>query len=481
MERNRAALPYDEETIEEFFESIPVQKVGIFHNVRRFFKRLFGVKKTEPVEVEGVEAYSKFKHYYYELDKTDPDYLTIRHAATLCDDALRVATQRLKTSKRLNVLTMQIDELDAFIKLTDEEVEDLKRMLERFVALASERGVLLEKLTDYDSSLVSMEPLADDAWQAMPSIKDAEKHQRALRMDIGYLTGEKEELIFEREDMLKNSQFIRKFTVITLAVFATVVAGVLALTLTEINFNLPLVVFILVILAMSFVSIINVFGFRLRREIKTNAKKQQRAIELLNKKSVVYAYYTNFLRYCYKKYKAANSRTLENNLNDLESYRHLANRIDTVRNLMYETETSIERFVREKKLGGVKSTVEGFAKTINLEDKRRRFTELRAEKEVSEKTLLELDKRHEEIWDALTRISSDDATNTVNGIIESYMNEAQKLFVAHNEEESQEPRPIWKLFELFAEGEEGLSPVAAEIVTDIKTEGALPPPPPQGD
>ncbi|MCL1885081.1 MAG: hypothetical protein FWF81_15155 [Defluviitaleaceae bacterium] len=466
---------YDKSMLDEFFEEmpsdeIPVERVGFFSGARRFFRKLFRVRKQEPVNIAEIDAYSKFKHYYYELDKSDPEYVSIRHAATLCDDALRVATQRLKVSKRLNILTNQISELDAFIKLTDEEIEDLKRMLERFVALASERSVLLEKLTDYDSSLVSMEPLAEDAWNAMSSIKDAEKHQRALRMDIGYLTGEKEELIFERDDMQKSLKFIRKFTIITLSVFASIAFSLVALEFSAVDFSIMWPTFFLVILAMAFVSIINVFGYRVRREIKINSKKQFRAIELLNKKSVVYAYYTNFLRYCYKKYKATNSRTLENNLNDLESYRHLANRIDIVRNLMYETETGIERFLREKKLGGVKSTVEGFAKTINLEDKRRRFAEIRGEKEVSEKTLLELDKRHEEIWDTLMKLNTTDSSGTINGILESYMNEAQKLFAAQDkkDEEAADERPIWKLFELFAEGEEGLSAAAAEVLADIK-------------
>ncbi|MCL2576872.1 MAG: hypothetical protein FWE27_02315 [Defluviitaleaceae bacterium] len=465
----RSALPYNEEMIDEFFEAIPIEKIGFFNRAGRFFKRLFGVRKKEPVLVTDTESYSKFKRYYYELDKTDPEYVKIRHAATLCDDALRVATQRLKVSKRLNVLSNQLSELDAFMNLTEEEIDNLKRMLERFVALAKERATLLEKLTDYDASLVQMEPLAEDAWQAMPSIKDAEKHQRALRMDIGYLSGEKEELIFERDDMQKNLKFIRNFTMITLSVFA-LMAGTLILIAFVAEFNILIPTFLLVILAMAFVVVINVFAHRVRREIKINGKKQQRAIELLNKKSVVYAYYTNFLRYCYKKYKATSSRTLENNLNDLESYRHLANRIDTVRSLMYETETGIERFLREKKLGGVKSTVEGFAKTINLEDKRRRFTELNAEKLISDKTLLDLDKRHEEIWDTLTILSADDKTGTIAGILESYMNEAQKLFETHNkkDEEEPEPRPIWKLFDLIAEGEEGLTEIATEITEDIK-------------
>jgi len=231
---------------------------------------------------------------------------------------------------------------------------------------------------------------------------------------------------------------------------------------------------------MAVVVLLYFFRQRVKSEMRLNLRKQQRAIELLNKKSVVYAYYTNFLRFCYKKYKAKNSRTLENNLNDLESYRFLANRIDTVRSIMYETETGIERFLREKKLGGVKATIEGFAKTVNLDDKRRRFKELEGEKLSLEKNLTEMDKRHEEIWDVLVKLNVEDTTQTINSILETYMAEAEKVFSAKktgadDEDNSQEERPIWKLFDLFAEGVDGetLSEKATEVLDDITKEKDL--------
>jgi hypothetical protein len=230
---------------------------------------------------------------------------------------------------------------------------------------------------------------------------------------------------------------------------------------------------ILVLLAMATLAILYVNSQRIRRELRINMKKQHRAIELLNKKTVVYAYYTNFLRFCYNKYKAKNSRVLEHNLNTLESYRHLANRIDTVRNPMYETETGIERFVREKKLGGMKATIEGFAKTVNLDDKKRHFTQLNTEKENVERMLIELDKRHEEIWDVLVRLNNGDNSRKVNAVVEMYISEAEKLFTTPlaNDEEEGEPKPIWKLFEFFAEGDATLLSETAEgVLTDILNE-----------
>ena len=463
----RPPKQYDEALIDEVFgENIPTMKVSFVTRITRFFERTFRVRKKESQEL-SLDAYSKFKHFYEDFDKNDPAYTIIRQAATLSDEALRVATQRIRISGRLHVIEQQLTELDAFINLTTEEIDNLKKLLDRFLALAKERSILLEKLTDYDSSLVAMEPLEEDAWAVIPTIRDAEKHQRALRMDIGYITGEKEELNFERADMDNSLMMIRRLTIGVVSVFA-VIGLVLSYLVIIARMNIMVPTSILVLLVMAFAAVINFHGFKVRREIQLNSRKQNRAIELLNKKSVVYAYYTNFLRYCYKKYKAGNSRILESNLNDLESYRFLANRIDTVRQLMYETETSIERFVREKKLGGGRSTVEGFAKTVNLEDKVRRSHELSGERAVSEKTLEELDKRHESVWNSLTALNGTDNTGKVDAIIASYIDEAESLFAKRDSEEREEPRPIWKLFEMLENsGEEELSDTAQEVVKII--------------
>ena len=442
---------------EDQLEEIPVEKVGFFRRFTSFLKKILP-KKRGSDSGQYKDAYSKFKHFYEALDINDPSYISVRHASTLCDDALRIASRRIRISKHLNFLNEKLSELEAFINLTEEEIDNLKKMLERFLALAGERSMLLEKLTDFDASLVDMEPLKEDAKQVIPSIKEAEKHQRALRMDIGYLSLEKDDLVNEYEVMQKSVRFMHRVTILCIGGFFCIGLGLIFLQqFTGVNIFVPTLVFVFFVAA--FVILVNLFRYKSQTELTLNQKKQQRAVELLNKKSVVFAYYTNFLRFCYRKYKARNSRTLENNLKDLESYKQVANRIDIVRSLMYETETGIERFVREKKLGMMKATVEGFAKTINIDDKHRHFKEYTAEKEVAEKTLAELDKRHEEVWNILMELNMSDGGKTVGKVIDTYIDEAADMFAKLDkpEEDKFEPRPIWQLFELFGDEEQAES------------------------
>ncbi|MCL2204086.1 MAG: hypothetical protein FWB88_09140 [Defluviitaleaceae bacterium] len=397
----------------------------MFRRIGQFFKRIFGRRENQ--HSDNFEASSRFKSFYEAMDKSDPAYPAVRHAATLCEDALRVARQRMRINAQLHEVNEKLMELDAFVMLTDEEVENLKKMLERFMNLSSERIVMLERLSNYDASLVDMLPLEEDARTTMPTIKDAEKLQRALRSDIGYLMGEKEELIHEREEMNRSLQFVRRFAVIAIGLFF-LVGAVLAVQFFFAAQEIFLPVVILVLLVMGIMALLFAFRYRLRREMRLNLRKQHKAVELLNKKNVVYAYYTNFLKFCYEKYRAKNARVLENNLNDLEGYRYLTNRIDTIRSLLYETEESIDLFLRAKKLTGIKATIEGFAETVNLDDKRRRIQQYESQKALAERDLMELDRRHEEIWEVLMALNDADPSQRVGAVVETYLAEAGKLF-----------------------------------------------------
>jgi hypothetical protein len=373
------------------------------------------------------EALSRFKVFYESMDPDDPRYGAVRHASTLCDDALRVARSRMRINAHLHGINEKLNELDAFVNLTEEEIENLKKMLERFMALSNERSHMLERLTNYDASLVEMTPLEDDARAGLPTIKDAEKLQRALRSDIGYLMGEKEELLRERDEMGKNLIFLRRFTIGAVGLFVAA-GGILTVQFFALRREVFVPAVILVLVLMATVSLLFAFGRRLRREIRLNVRKQTRAVELLNKKNVVYAYYTNFLKFCYEKYKAKNSRILESNLNDLESYRHLTNRIDTVRSLLFETEENIDTFLRAKRLTGIKATIEGFAETVKLDDKRRTIVLLETQKANAERELADLERRHTEVWEVLMALSDADTSQKVSEVVETYLIEANKLF-----------------------------------------------------
>jgi len=376
------------------------------------------------------ETYSKFKRFFEAMDMEDPLYPSIRQTSGLCDDALRIAKQRIQLGTRLQEYDEKLVELEHFSRLTEEEIARLRKLLEYFMSLTVERNQLYNQLSDYDKSLVEMFKLEEEAALAIPQIKDAETRQRLLKQDLGYIYGEKADLVYERENMEKGLQFIHYFTLglVGLFIVMTLLLGFLYI-FNGTNIFLPTVIISLMVIIIA--SLLFIFRRRIRFELRVNFKKQLRAVELLNKKNVVYAYYTNFLRFVYTKYKVRSAQMLENNLQDFGKYKFLAGRIDNLRRTMYETEAEIERFMKEKKLTGLRASVEGFAKTANLEDKKRYYDELVKSKQALENELNSLDLRHEEIWDTLMVLNDHDNSpaKIIDKIIQTYLDEAGGLLI----------------------------------------------------
>lgn len=399
-----------------------------------FFRRLARLPlvgrfvKEETSLDTSFETYSKFKRFFETMDTEDPLYPSVRQTSGLCDDALRIAKQRIQLGTRLQEYDEKLIELECFSRLTEEELSRLKKLLEYFMSLTTERNQLYNRLSDYDKSLVDMFKLEEEAALNLPQIREAEQRQRLLKQDLGYLYGEKADLVYERENMEKGLRFIHLFTLglVGLFIVMTLFLGFLHI-FNNINIFLPTTIITAMVIVIA--SLLYIFRRRIRYELKVNFKKQLRAVELLNKKNVVYAYYTNFLRFVYNKYKVRNAQMLENNLHNFGSYKFLVGRIDNLRRTMYETEAEIERFMKEKKLTGLRASIEGFAKTANLEDKKRYYDELVKSKVAIETELNSLDLRHEEIWDTLMILNDHDRSSSkiIDKIIQTYLDEAGGL------------------------------------------------------
>lgn len=122
---------------------------------------------------------------------------------------------------------------------------------------------------------------------------------------------------------------------------------------------------------------------------------------------------------------------LKKNLKDIEAYKHLTARVDNIRNIMYQTEDQIEEFLRKKNIHHLSSSVEHFAQTINVEDKKQYHHDLVRERNILEKALSDLDNRHAEIWDLLIELgkTDDSESKIVDVVIKTYLEEVEKVFL----------------------------------------------------
>ena len=401
-------------------------KPSVFKSVVEWIQKAF----SKPEPKQEVKPFSRFKQFIENMDQADVLYGNASIAADICDETLRLVRQRMLLADKIKNLQDKITELECYLQLSDEDALQLKSLLERFVSLSKERNNLIYQLTDFDKSLEQMQYLEQQALDAMPSIQDAERYQKIFLHDIGYLEAEKADLIYERGMLKTGLEFLNKFAFVMVVLF-----GFIALFLGYLNvFNrtpIFLHTSIMVLCAIVVFVVLMVFRNRITYELKLNVKKQQRAVMLLNKKNVLYAYYTNFLKFAYKKYQVRNSQMLAENLKDYKHFVHISSRIDAIRKIMYETESLLEAFLREKGIAYSQFAIEQFAQTANVMDKIAYSRELMDEKVILERNLAELDDKHQRLWEQLETINSMDTTqeHVIGKMIQLYFDEVSRLFV----------------------------------------------------
>jgi uncharacterized protein YhaN len=282
-----------------------------------------------------------------------------------------------------------------------------------------------------------MTQLEDQAQEAAATLQDAEGYQRMLRHDIGQLQGEKTSLEYEQRLLVTAMNFVVKlsYALALMFVLSIVILSYYALARGARVF-LPAVGVFLMIVSLAVV----VFTFRRRAafELNSNKMKRIRAVELLNRKNTLFAYYTNYLSYCYSKYKVRNSRMLATNLKDLDNYKRVIGRLDAARNAMRDSQAEIEEFMKSHGLKNERATLESFAKNANFKRDRLACSELSRKATEAETALNTLDARHEELWAKiceLARIAP--GKDGVQPIIQTYFDEVEKLI--NDEESTDEP------------------------------------------
>ncbi|MCL2169335.1 MAG: hypothetical protein FWB74_04840 [Defluviitaleaceae bacterium] len=396
-------------------------KLGLFHrfidwiNRKKMFRR---VKETErPSQFEDFLKLGR--------DEGKDDVVAV---VGLCDEGLDIVADRIVLINRLENVEERMGDVAAYGGMTADDVEDLKSLLDRYSNTTKEGSQLRYQVTSFDAGLEAFDKLEDEAKKAVPEIKFAESRQRIFKQDIGYLEGERMVLSHERERLQNGMDFVYKFSIGTVVFFALAIV-LLVFLYAVYHIDTILVLAGMLVFIVILAGLLYSLRQKLRYELQLNHKKQRRAVELLNTKIAVYAHFTNYLNYEYRKYKVRNAKMLENNLEDYGHYKHMTKRLDALRNISEQTEAAIEYFLKDKGISGSFGSIEKFASTLNIDDKIAFHQELFREKTLIENSLKKLDERSAQIWDSLAAIkaAAKESGTIIATIIDDYAKKAARL------------------------------------------------------
>ena len=394
--------------------------MGFFSKVVDWINKLYPFKRN--VEIDRKTNFEAALKKGLDEDRDD-----IVSAVNLCDEALDIVADRIGLINRQKDLEERMIDVAAYGALTPDDVIDLKDMLDRYVNMSRESNALKYQITSFDPSVGNLGKLEKDAATAVPEIKFAEERQRIFKHDIGHLEGEKVVLQHGKERIKNAMDFLYKFSIGLIIFFAVVLVLLVYIYIIH-NVQTMIVLAGMLTFGVILTGLLYWLRQRLRYELALNHKKQRRAVELLNKKTAVYAHFTNFLNHSYKKYQVRNAKMLENNLEDFTHYKHMTKRLDALRDIMSQTEESIEYFLKDKGLTRSFGSIEKFAATINIDDKMHFHKDLTKEQELIERSLKRLDTRNEQIWEVLKSLQSNSPdVVTINGVVDDYMKKAERL------------------------------------------------------
>lgn len=431
----------DQKTDNKFFKSDinlsfieEPQKKGLLAQFLSKFRKEEVIDSKDTLKDYSYE-YSKFREYVFLLDDSEDDSNVLK-VIELCDDSLKLDRHRLYLDKKRKECEIILEDLKCYDNLSEDDAEHLKSLITKFIQLNTERKGIRYQLGDFNNSINKLENLEEDAQDALYQIEDAENSKRLLSRDISLIKDEKERTILDRERLQFAYKVLHKFS---FAISILLGLSIIFLTLISVSLNesVFLSLSILCITLVFTIVLIYIFRRKIVFELKLNEKKQSKLVSLLNKKTVVYSYYVNFLNYTYKKYNVKNSRVLKSNLEDFNNYKHIVTRYDNLGKLVYEVQGQLEDFLKDKKITISNGSLESFAKSINIDNKIAYFKDIEIKKQKIEDRIKEIDEEHQRLIEKIIALNVEDTSKekVIEKIIQAYFNETEKLLSEEDEED----------------------------------------------
>jgi len=391
------------------------------------FKKIFKSKKKIK-DFEHDYDNTKFQKFIKDIDISNPAYDKVREAIDYCEESIYLSEKRIVLSDELQQLYIKEKDLAKFEDFSNEEIKFLQEKLDEYKDISKEKNVLKNQVENYDRAFDYLAKLETQVEPAIKEMEYHEKRQSGLKRDIAYIQGEKEELIYDKEQLENSLDFLYKFSIVFVCAIAVVTftMGLLKIALNKKIF-IPAVLFAVFTIIMG--SLIYYFQRKFRFELEMNAKLQIRAMELLNRGKVLYANCTSFLNYEYKKFKVKSSEMLKSNWDEYLYQKQINKKHIAVNNRMLEIFSEVESLFKTKEIENVTMLFESLLNLINLDDKKLLHKEIKSLKERTQRELEDLNIRQEKLWGQLMELQRTDITKqqVISEIINSYEKEVEQL------------------------------------------------------
>ncbi len=236
--------------------------------------------------------------------------LSVNTLDGLFDELEDLFIKKEKTNKYYLELVNKHDELKRYSSLTNEDIEKLDKLVGSYKDIEEKKLSLRGRLIKNNKALIVIAKYEEEIPQLIEEMIVEEAKVKDTKTDLFYLQEEKEQLIEERELLLKGYSFLKwfSFTITGVLALALLVAFTLMQVLREgIWVFLSIFGIVLVVLLLG----ILITKEKLEKRLKDNEILQQKAVKYLNKIKVKLFNQVRYLNFQYDKLGVDSSAKLE--------------------------------------------------------------------------------------------------------------------------------------------------------------------------
>ncbi len=339
--------------------------------------------------------------------KTQKKHSTPLGATTieeLFEELNEVFMKKKRIRNYLSDLENREEEIKRFEALDKEDIEKLNILANKAKDIDDKKQNLRGRLIKNNKALFLISQYEDELPEMIKEMYESEKRQKETERNIFYLEEEKEELLEEREILLKGYRFLKTFSivfVIILALCVVITSALMQMLRDEVWVFLSLFGMLMIV----FVVGILYSKDRMDRALRDNVILQQKAVRYLNKSKISYFHQTRYLTFQYEKLGVDSVAKLEMYYNRYIKNKDNEKKYLQLNQVLTEIEEKMIEVIRNKNIHI--DYIENLTDWVVAPKKVNAIKALQADKQKTQEQIGALDTYEESLWKEVFAMQED--------------------------------------------------------------------------
>lgn len=285
-------------------------------------------------------------------EKDETMEYSLENAQKMCNELHRVSKLYHQVNKQYKHNEIILNELHRIGEQDNDWTGKLEKSIMTLSNAEDQRGGLQQRIKKYGNRIKYLEEYEEELPSVLQEMEEYERKQDFAKTDLTYLEGEKGELEYQKERLVRMEKVVRRITIaVIVAIGLCTLALAVLFTIYEKDvFVLSLLLFVAALFAVTW---IYMFRRYVQYSIKKNAILLGKTVRLANKAKIKYVNTIRFLEYEYEKYGVKNEQMLRYRWDQYHDYMRDHASYKTATNLTADIFAEIEKLFKEKNISKI--------------------------------------------------------------------------------------------------------------------------------